>query len=115
MCCWGRSSPRLGWSPSCSRWPVLAGRRCRRPPSPGYIGSAYFFTSSTSFANPAVTVARAFTDTFAGIAPASVLPFVLAQLVGAVLGLGLVLVLYPDAPAAADQVVVPHNAVETGA
>lgn len=75
-----------------------------------YIGSAYFFTSSTSFANPAVTVARAFSDTFAGIAPASVLPFVAAQLVGAVVGLGLVVVLYPDVPAAADEVVVPHEA-----
>jgi glycerol uptake facilitator-like aquaporin len=54
-----------------------------------YIGAAYWFTSSTSFANPAVTVGRAFTDTFAGIAPSSVAPFVLAQLVGGVLGLGL--------------------------
>lgn len=53
----------------------------------GYIGSAYFFTSSTSFANPAVTVGRIFSDTFAGIAPASVLPFIAAQLVGAALGL----------------------------
>ncbi|MFF4705359.1 aquaporin [Streptomyces sp. NPDC001288] len=57
-----------------------------------YIGAAYWFTSSTSFANPAVTVGRAFTDTFAGIAPASVLPFVAAQLLGAVLGLGAVAV-----------------------
>jgi len=54
-----------------------------------YIGAAYWFTSSTSFANPAVTVGRAFTDTFAGIAPSSVAPFVAAQLVGGVLGLGL--------------------------
>jgi glycerol uptake facilitator-like aquaporin len=53
---------------------------------PAWIGSAYFFTSSTSFANPAVTIGRAFTDTFAGIAPASVLPFILAQLVGAAIG-----------------------------
>ena len=53
---------------------------------PAWIGSAYLFTSSTSFANPAVTVGRAFTDTFAGIAPASVLPFVAAQLVGAAIG-----------------------------
>jgi glycerol uptake facilitator-like aquaporin len=53
---------------------------------PAWIGSAYFFTSSTSFANPAVTIGRMFTDTFAGIAPASVLPFILAQLVGAALG-----------------------------
>ncbi|MFE7935390.1 aquaporin [Streptomyces sp. NPDC057456] len=55
-----------------------------------YIGAAYWFTSSTSFANPAVTVGRAFTDTFAGIAPATVGPFIVAQLVGAVVGLGLV-------------------------
>ena len=48
-----------------------------------YITSAYWFTASTSFANPAVTVARSLSDTFAGIAPASVLPFILAQLLGA--------------------------------
>ena len=53
---------------------------------PAWIGAAYFFTSSTSFANPAVTVGRAFTDTFAGIAPSSVLPFIVAQLVGAAIG-----------------------------
>jgi glycerol uptake facilitator-like aquaporin len=53
---------------------------------PAWIGSAYFFTSSTSFANPAVTIGRAFTDTFAGIAPASVLLFIAAQLVGAAIG-----------------------------
>jgi len=51
-----------------------------------WIGSAYFFTSSTSFANPAVTVGRIFSDTFAGIDPASVAPFVLAQLIGAAIG-----------------------------
>ncbi|WP_326568159.1 MIP/aquaporin family protein [Amycolatopsis rhabdoformis] len=64
-----------------------------------FIGAAYWFTSSTSFANPAVTIGRAFTDSFAGIAPASVLPFVVAQLVGAVLGLGLVAVVFGRAPA----------------
>ena len=52
----------------------------------GWIGSAYFFTSSTSFANPAVTLARGFTDTFSGIALKSVVGFVIAQLVGALLG-----------------------------
>lgn len=52
-----------------------------------WIGSAYFFTSSTSFANPAVTIGRVFTDTFAGISPDSVLPFIAAQLIGAFLGL----------------------------
>ncbi len=60
-----------------------------------YIGGAYFFTSSTSFANPAVTVARAFSDTFAGIAPSRVLPFVIAQLVGAVLAMALSRVTHP--------------------
>ena len=55
----------------------------------GWIGSAYFFTSSTTFANPAVTFARAFSDTFAGIELGSVPGFVIAQLVGAVLGVGL--------------------------
>jgi glycerol uptake facilitator-like aquaporin len=54
-----------------------------------WIGSAYFFTSSTSFANPAVTVGRIFSDSFAGIAPSSVLQFVAAQIIGALLGLGL--------------------------
>jgi glycerol uptake facilitator-like aquaporin len=58
-----------------------------------WIGSAAFFTSSTSFANPAVTIGRMFTDSFAGIAPSSVLPFVAAQLIGALLGLGLVRVI----------------------
>jgi arsenate reductase len=53
----------------------------------GWIGAAYFFTSSTSFANPAVTIGRAFTDTFSGIAPESVAPFITAQFVGAMLGL----------------------------
>jgi glycerol uptake facilitator-like aquaporin len=52
-----------------------------------YIGAAYWFTSSTSFANPTITIARSLTDSFAGIAPASVLPFVLAQLAGAAVAL----------------------------
>ena len=54
-----------------------------------WIGSAYFFTSSTSFANPAVTVGRIFSESFAGIAPSSVLQFVAAQIIGALLGLGI--------------------------
>jgi glycerol uptake facilitator-like aquaporin len=70
-----------------------------------YIGSAYWFTSSTSFANPAVTIGRTLSDTFAGIAPASVPAFVLAQLVGAGLGAGLILALYPDAPASAGNAI----------
>jgi arsenate reductase len=73
-----------------------------------YIGAAYWFTSSTSFANPAVTVGRAFTDTFAGIAPASVPGFVVAQLAGLVVGVALLLALYPDVGRATDQVVVEH-------
>lgn len=60
-----------------------------------YIGAAYWFTSSTSFANPAVTAGRVFSDTFAGIAPSSVSAFMLAQLVGAGLGVLLILILYP--------------------
>ena len=55
-----------------------------------WIGTAYLFTSSTSFANPAVTIGRVFSDTFAGINPGSVLPFIVAQLVGAMLGIALV-------------------------
>ena len=62
-----------------------------------YIGAAYWFTSSTSFANPAVTVGRAFTDTFAGIEPSSVPGFIGAQIVGAALGLGVLVALYPHA------------------
>jgi arsenate reductase len=65
-----------------------------------YIGAAYWFTSSTSFANPAVTVGRAFSDTFAGIAPGSVPGFIVAQSLGAAAGAALVLIFYPDrAPA----------------
>ncbi len=61
----------------------------------GYLLAAYWFTSSTSFANPAVTVSRMFSDTFAGIAPSSVPGFVLAQLAGGALGYGLIRGLYP--------------------
>ncbi|MFE1230072.1 aquaporin [Streptomyces sp. NPDC058745] len=67
-----------------------------------YIGAAYWFTSSTSFANPAVTIGRAFTDTFAGIAPASVPAFIGAQLIGAVVGLALVAVVFVRGTADAD-------------
>ncbi|WP_079102386.1 MIP/aquaporin family protein [Streptomyces sp. TP-A0356] len=77
-----------------------------------YIGAAYWFTSSTSFANPAVTIGRAFTCTFAGIAPASVTPFVTAQLLGAVLGLGAVAAVYGHPAPAGDEVVVPHGEPE---
>jgi glycerol uptake facilitator-like aquaporin len=74
-----------------------------------YIGSAYWFTSSTSFANPAVTVGRMFSDTFAGIAPTSVLPFITAQIVGGLIGLALTVALYRDVADTADEAVVPHN------
>ena len=88
---------------------VRSGRAAVAPAAVGaYIGAAYWFTSSTSFANPAVTIGRAFTDTFAGIAPASVPAYVGAQLVGLLAGIGLIVVLYPDAGAAAADVVVPH-------
>jgi glycerol uptake facilitator-like aquaporin len=70
----------------------------------GYILAAYWFTSSTSFANPAVTVARMFSDTFAGIAPSSVLLFVLMQLTGGALGYALIRGLYPNATAVASDV-----------
>lgn len=73
-----------------------------------YIGAAYWFTSSTSFANPAVTVGRIFSDTFAGIAPASAAAFIAAQLVGLVVGVAVTLGLYPDASRAADAVLLPH-------
>jgi glycerol uptake facilitator-like aquaporin len=61
-----------------------------------WIGSAYFFTSSTSFANPAVTVGRIFSDSFAGIAPGCVNRFIAAQILGALIGLGLTKVLTND-------------------
>ena len=71
----------------------------------GYITAAYWFTSSTSFANPAVTVARMFSDTFAGIAPASVPLFVLMQLLGGLAALALVKVLHPQASRLAAELV----------
>ncbi|MGZ6778902.1 MAG: aquaporin [Mycobacterium sp.] len=79
-----------------------------------YIGAAYWFTSSTSFANPAVTVGRVFSDTFAGIAPGSVPAFIAAQCVGALIGLALVVALYPDVARSADSVVVPHHRSDQG-
>ncbi len=86
---------------------VRTGRSHLAAPAVGaYIGAAYFFTSSTSFANPAITVGRMFTDTFAGIAPTSVLPFIAAQLVGAALGWMLIRLLFP--------VTAPESAVARG-
>jgi glycerol uptake facilitator-like aquaporin len=80
---------------------VFGVARSRRTAVPfavgGYIAAAYWFTSSTSFANPAITVARSLTNTFAGIDPSSIAAFVAAQLVGGALGFLVVRVLYPDA------------------
>jgi glycerol uptake facilitator-like aquaporin len=74
-----------------------------------YIGAAYFFTSSTSVANPAIDVGRIFSDTFAGIAPASVPAFVVVQLLGGVAALGAIAVLYPDiTPEEAGEIMVPQ-------
>jgi glycerol uptake facilitator-like aquaporin len=77
-----------------------------------YITAAYFFTSSTSFANPSVTLARTLSDTFAGIAPSSVPAFVLAQVVGALIACGAIRVLWPEVEAVAADIVVPHEAVD---
>jgi glycerol uptake facilitator-like aquaporin len=75
-----------------------------------YIGAAYFFTSSASFANPAISVGRMFSNTFAGIAPASVPGFIAAQLVGCGLAILTVRTLYPDVtPAEAADVILPHS------
>jgi len=75
---------------------VRGGRAEAVAPAVGaYIGAAYWFTSSTSFANPAVTIGRIFTDTFAGIAPTSVLPFLGAQVVGAAIGVAVVMLVFP--------------------
>lgn len=85
------------------------GRGALAAPAVGaYIGAAYWFTASTSFANPAVTVGRIFSDTFAGIDPSSVPGFIAAQLVGGLVGVALVRYLFPDVGSAADDVVVPH-------
>jgi glycerol uptake facilitator-like aquaporin len=75
-----------------------------------YITAAYWFTSSTSFANPAVTVARSLTDTFTGIRPAGVPGFVAAQLLGAAAATLLFRWLVPSLPRDADEVVMPHAA-----
>jgi glycerol uptake facilitator-like aquaporin len=78
----------------------------------GYIAGAYWFTSSTSFANPAVTVARMLSDSFAGIDPSSAPAFIAAQLAAVAVAVVLVKVLYPDIESVADQVVVPREPSE---
>ncbi len=75
----------------------------------GYITAAYWFTSSTSFANPAVTVARMFSNTFAGIAPSSVPMFVVMQLIGGTLSYGLIRFLFPNAPQLAAEMAADHS------
>jgi arsenate reductase len=93
------------------------GRARTAPAAVGaYIGAAYFFTSSASFANPAISIGRMFSNTFAGIAPASVPTFILAQLVGTACAILVLRVLYPDVTAAeAADVVLPHNGQPAGA
>jgi glycerol uptake facilitator-like aquaporin len=87
-----------------------SGRARTAPAAVGaYIGAAYWFTSSTSFANPAITIGRMFSDTFAGIAPSSAPDFIAAQVLGGVLAVVIIKVLYPAiTPADAAGVVVPH-------
>ena len=93
-----------------------SGRTERAPAAVGaYIGAAYWFTSSTSFANPAITLGRMFSDTFAGIAPSSAPLFLAAQILGGGLALLLVRALYPGVAAArAADVVIPHTAASAG-
>ncbi|HUD79586.1 MAG TPA: MIP/aquaporin family protein [Streptosporangiaceae bacterium] len=88
-----------------------SGRSRAAPAAVGaYIGAAYFFTSSTSFANPAITIGRMFSDTFAGIAPSSAPVFIAAQLVGAALAVVVIRALYPGiTPAEAADVTVPRE------
>lgn len=90
---------------------VRAGRTAAAPFAvAGYIAAAYWFTSSTSFANPAVTIGRTLSDTFAGIKPSSAPGFIAAQLVGGLLAVALARFLFPDVPAV--EVVVPHDIME---
>jgi glycerol uptake facilitator-like aquaporin len=86
------------------------GRGATAPAAVGaYIGAAYWFTSSTSFANPAIDIGRMVSNTLAGIAPASAPAYVVAQLAGGALAFALIRALYPDVtPQAAAEVVVPH-------
>jgi glycerol uptake facilitator-like aquaporin len=88
-----------------------SGRSHLAPAAVGvYIGAAYFFTSSTSFANPAITVGRMFSNSFAGIAPSSAPSFISAQIVGGLAAFGIIWVLYPGVtPEQAADVVVPHH------
>ena len=88
-----------------------SGRSKSAPAAVGaYIGAAYFFTSSTSFANPAITVGRMFSNNFAGIAPSSAPSFIGAQIVGGILAIGLIKVLYPNMTSdQAGDILFPHQ------
>src|SRR5688572_28491237 len=89
---------------------VRAGKGALAPFAVGaYITAAYWWSSSTSFANPMIDVARTLSDTFAGIAPASVPMFIVMQLAGAAVAVAVVHVLYPDVAEVADTVLVPHQ------
>jgi arsenate reductase len=89
---------------------VRAGRAGLAPFAVGaYITAAYWWSSSTSFANPMIAVARMLSNTFAGIAPASVPMFVVMQLIGGVAGVAVVALLYPHIAVRADAAVVPHE------
>ena len=87
-----------------------SGRSRSAPAAVGaYIGAAYFFTSSTSFANPAITVGRMFSDTFAGIAPSSAPSFIGAQALDAIIAVGVILALYPGITSEqAREILAPH-------
>jgi arsenate reductase len=88
-----------------------SGRSRSAPAAVGaYIGAAYWFTSSTSFANPAITIGRMFSDTFAGIAPSSAPSFIAAQILGGALAVAVIKVLYPAiTPAEAADIIFPHH------
>jgi arsenate reductase len=94
-----------------------SGRAASAPAAVGaYIGAAYFFTSSTSFANPAITVGRMFSDTFAGIAPASAPAYIGAQVLGGTLAVVAIRALYPRlTPAQAASIIVPHDGARPAA
>ncbi|MBV9661615.1 MAG: aquaporin [Acidimicrobiales bacterium] len=91
---------------------VRSGRAATAPAAVGaYIGAAYWWTSSTSFANPAITIGRMFSHSFAGIAPSSAPAFIAAQVVGGVIGYGVIRALYPAiTPTQAAEVVIAHPA-----
>jgi arsenate reductase len=89
---------------------VRSGRGSLAPFAVGaYIGGAYFFTSSTSFANPAITTSRMLSNTFAGIAPSSAPAFIAFEVVGAALAVGVIWILYPSVAQVARDLIVPHS------